>query len=260
MLGIFDSGIGGLTVVRALLQRHASASFLYLGDTARTPYGNKSKATIERYALEDTRFLMEQGATVIVVACNTVSAHAMDALRATFPAQRFVEVIAPAVAAACAATRGRVGVIGTRATITSGMYERCIKERASSVSVTSVACPLFVPLVEEGWVAARETKQIARRYVAPLVRQQIDTLILGCTHYPMLRNVLQARVGRRVTLIDSATCVVDLLEREYPEELQELSVPTQRLYVTDDNPRTTEIARWWLRRSIATERIDLHTA
>jgi glutamate racemase len=260
MLGIFDSGIGGLTVVRELLRRYPSASFMYLGDTARTPYGNKSKETIERYALEDAAFLVAKGATTIVVACNTVSATAMDALRRTYPAHPMIDVIAPAVMAAVQVSRGRVGVIGTRATIASGMYERRVTEQSSSTRVTSVACPLFVPLVEEGWLSARETKQIARRYLTPLVREQIDTLILGCTHYPMLRNVIQARVGRNVHVIDSAACVTDLLEREYGQELQASHPPRQRYYVTDENPRTVEIAHAWLRQSIAMERIQLRSA
>ena len=219
MLGIFDSGIGGLTVVKELLQRHPQASFLYLGDTARTPYGNKSKNTIERYAVEDARFLVSQGADALVVACNTMSAYAMDALSAAFPSFRIYEVIAPAVLVAARTSKGRVGVIGTRATIGSDIYAARLRSARPDLDVTSVACPLFVPLVEEGMLDARETKMIARRYLSPLRQKQIDTLILGCTHYPLLQDVIRERVGRRVRLVDSPSAVLDVIEREDADQL-----------------------------------------
>ncbi|OGL79315.1 glutamate racemase [Candidatus Uhrbacteria bacterium RIFCSPHIGHO2_12_FULL_60_25] len=249
MLGIFDSGIGGLTVVKELLRRHPQASFLYLGDTARTPYGNKSKETIERYAVEDARFLVSQGADALVVACNSMSAYAMDALRAAFPRLRIYEVITPAVEVAAKTSKGRVGVIGTRATVGSDLYATRLRSARPDLDVTSVACPLFVPLVEEGMLDARETKMIARRYLAPLVQKQVDTLILGCTHYPLLAGVIQARVGRRVRLIDSPSAVMDAIERDDPGQL---SSGAQRYFFTDDNARTREIAEKWLGRTIST--------
>jgi glutamate racemase len=253
MLGIFDSGIGGLTVVRELLKRRSDASFLYLGDTARTPYGNKSKETIARYAVEDARFLVSHGADTLVVACNSMSAYAMDALAAAFPSLRIFEVITPAVRRAAEVTHGRIGVIGTRATIGSGIYEQRLKESKPDASVISVACPLFVPLVEEGWLDTRETKQIARRYLASLKEKQIDTLILGCTHYPLLTPVIRQRVGRRVNIIDSASSVIDEIERH----ADSIATGVQRYFFTDDNPRTADIARKWLGRDITCERAEV---
>jgi glutamate racemase len=267
MLGIFDSGIGGLTVVRELLKRHQDASFLYLGDTARTPYGNKSKETIARYAVEDARFLVSHGADTLVVACNSMSAYAMDALATAFPSLRIFEVITPAVRRAAEVTRGSVGVIGTRATIGSGIYEQRLKESGCGCSITSVACPLFVPLAEEGWLDGRETKQIARRYLAPLKAKQVDTLILGCTHYPLLTPVIRQRIGRRVRIIDSASAVVDEIEsaRAGGQACVRASLfvkatgdrGEQRYFFTDENPRTADIARKWLGRAIMCERAEV---
>ncbi len=250
MLGIFDSGIGGLTVVKELLRRHPQASFLYLGDTARTPYGNKSRETIERYAVEDARFLVSKGADALVVACNSMSAYAMDALRAAFPRLRIYEVITPAVRVAAKTSKDRVGVIGTRATVGSDLYATRLRSARPDLDVTSVACPLFVPLVEEGWLDSRETKMVARRYLMPLVQKQVDTLILGCTHYPLLTNVIQSRVGRRVRLIDSPSAIMDAIERDDPGLL---TAGPQRYFFTDDNARTREVTERWLGRAVTTE-------
>ncbi|HWQ99467.1 MAG TPA: glutamate racemase [Candidatus Methylomirabilis sp.] len=250
MLGIFDSGIGGLTVVKELLRRNPQASFIYLGDTARAPYGNKSKETIERYAVEDAHFLVSQGADALVVACNSMSAYAMDALHAAFPSICIYEMIAPAVEIAAKTSRGRIGVIGTRATVGSGVYAARLRSARPGLDITSIACPLFVPLVEEGMLDARETKMIARRYLAPLVQKQVDTLILGCTHYPLLTGVIQARVGGRVKLIDSPCAVMNVIERE---DSGRLSAGVQRYYFTDNNVRSREVAEKWLGRGIETK-------
>ncbi len=255
-IGVFDSGIGGLTVVKELLRRHPQASFLYLGDTARTPYGNKSKETIERYAVEDARFLVSHGADALVVACNSMSAHAMDALTAFFPGKIY-EVITPAVEIAAQTSKGRVGVIGTRATIGSDVYAARLRQLRPNLDVTSVACPLFVPLAEEGMLDARETKMIARRYLSALRQKQIDTLILGCTHYPLLQNVIRERVGRRVRLIDSPSAVLDAIEREDAGQLAASADPVQRYFFTDDNPRTALVAERWLGRAVRMEGIRL---
>ena len=198
MLGIFDSGIGGLTVVRALLRSYPQTPFVYLGDTARTPYGNKSPDRVRQYAIEDARFLLERGATDIVIACNTASALALDVLRSTFHDTRFFDVITPAVSAVVSSSWYKVGVIGTRATIGSDIYASRIATAKPVVEVTSIACPLFVPLVEEGWVRFPETKRIVRRYLSPLRQKQIDALILGCTHYPLLESVIRASSNRRL--------------------------------------------------------------
>ncbi|QQR60979.1 glutamate racemase [Candidatus Uhrbacteria bacterium] len=244
MLGIFDSGVGGLTVVKELLRRHPSAGFVYLGDTARTPYGNKSAEMIQRYAIEDARFLVGKGATTILVACNSVSAVAMNELKSEFPSIKFFEVITPAV---LSASGKKIGVIGTRATIGSGVYERRLKERDSNIEVISQACPLFVPLVEENWINKPESKRIARTYLEPIRREQVDSLILGCTHYPLLAEVIRASLQKRVKIIDSPAALVDVVEKEAGSEIVN---GAQEYYFTDPSKSTDAIATRWLGKTV----------
>jgi glutamate racemase len=261
MIGIFDSGIGGLTVVREVLKQLPQYRLVYFGDTARTPYGPKSPRTITEYALEDTEFLLKQGAQIIVVACNSVSAVATDVLKKRFRVPIF-EVIAPAVRTTLALTRSRrVGIIGTRATIGSGVYERSLKALDPDIQVFSYACPLLVPLVEEGWLKRPETKQIVRKYLYPLKRQQIDTLVLGCTHYPLLKGIIQTKIGRRVRVIDSsqeaAGWVKNFLD-ENPVLAGRLSPAAgegggHRFFVSDLTPNSEVIAREFLGRPITLE-------
>jgi glutamate racemase len=203
-VGIFDSGIGGLTVAHAVMQHLPHESVTYFGDTARVPYGPKSPDTVRRYSREIASFLVEQGVKTLVVACNTATAHALPALREslTIPV---LGVIDPGARAALRATRnGHVGVIGTAGTIKSGAYERALRALEPSLRVTVRACPLFVPLVEEGWIDHEATRLVAREYLAPLLREHVDTLVLGCTHYPLLKHVIADVLGEDVTLIDSA--------------------------------------------------------
>ncbi len=210
-IGIFDSGVGGLTVLRAVRQRLPREGVIYLGDTARVPYGTKSRATIERYAIEDAAFLIEKGVKMIVVACNTASAMARESLRQAFDVP-FLTVLGPGARAAARATRsGRIGVIATEATIESGAYERAIREACEngSVEIFSRACPLFVPLVEEGETDSKVARLVAEQYLASLREQQIDTLVLGCTHYPLLKNVIAETMGDGIKLIDSAEAVAE---------------------------------------------------
>ncbi|GMU25788.1 MAG: glutamate racemase [Candidatus Uhrbacteria bacterium] len=252
MLGIFDSGIGGLTVVKELLKRHSGASFVYLGDTARTPYGNKSPDTIIEYALEDAAFLVTKGATVIVIACNTASSYAADVLRATYPDIPVFDVIQPAVDAAAAMPEQCIGIIGTKATIASGVYETRLRAANPDLRAVSAACPLFVPLVEEGWTDRPETETIARVYLAPLLEKSIESLILGCTHYPLLFKVIRKVVGDGVSILDSPSALLDHMERE-------LSIPEggeQNMYFTDNN----EYARYfrdWFGRPFVARRADI---
>lgn len=257
MIGIFDSGLGGLTVVRELLRRSPTTSFVYLGDTARVPYGNKSHDTICAYAIEDVSFLQAHGATDIVIACNTVSAHALSRLRETFPHLRFFDVITPAIEAAMQTSATRIGVIGTRATIGSDVYAKQILARDSRKNVFSVACPLFVPLVEEGWIKHVETKRIVRRYLASLRQHQIDTLILGCTHYPLLQSVIRSSLQKRVRIIDSPCALWDMVARTAPELLHADQPPTQEYYFTDLSDRGREMAHAWLRQPIVMQKADL---
>lgn len=217
-IGVFDSGIGGLTVVSALRRLLPNERIHYLGDTARVPYGGKSAATVERYSLELTDMLLAEDCKAIVVACNTASALALTTLceNTRVPV---VGVIRPGAEAAVAASRNKhVGVIGTRATIRSGAYERAIRALDPEVKVSAKACPLFVPLIEEGWLDGEITDRVIRQYLEPLVEGEVDTLVLGCTHYPLLRPALETFLGDAVRLVDSAEncarAVSRLLERE----------------------------------------------
>ena len=203
-LGVFDSGIGGLTVAAALRELMPSENIFYLGDTARVPYGGKSQQTIERYAIEITGLLLAERSKIIVVACNTASALAIPKLEELLKVP-VIGVIEPGARAAVAATRnGHVGVIGTRATVYSRAYETAIHGINPDIRVTSQPCPMLVPLIEEGWLDDTITDQIIRRYLEKLVRAEVDTLVLGCTHYPLLKEAIQRYVGPEVTLVDSA--------------------------------------------------------
>jgi glutamate racemase len=204
LIGVFDSGIGGLTVVRSLRQYLPEYDILYFGDTARTPYGTKSPQTVIQYAIEDAEILLQRGARILVVGCNTASSVATDALRERFDVPIF-EVISPAVREAVSQQKGRrVGIIGTRATVNSGVYQDKIKALRPDMEVYAAPCPLLVPLVEEGWLNKGETRRIVKKYLHPLKVKQIDILILGCTHYPLLKEIIQAKIGKRVKIIDSS--------------------------------------------------------
>jgi glutamate racemase len=208
-VGVFDSGIGGLTVAAALRDVLPSERIMYVGDTARVPYGGKSAETIERYSVEIGGMLLAEGAKAIVVACNTASALALARLREVF-AVPVVGVIEPGARAAVDASRnGRVGVIGTRATIRSGAYERHIRAIDPSFRVYARECPLLVPLIEEGWLDDEVTDAVVRRYLSGLLDEGVDTIVLGCTHYPLLKGTLERFVGPAVRLVDSAKNCAD---------------------------------------------------
>lgn len=204
-IGVFDSGVGGLTVVKELLKLLPRETIIYFGDTARVPYGNKSISTVTKFSLQNTRFLLQQDIKLLVVACNTASALSLTTLHENFPDLPIIGVIEPGVKAALAATKKkRVGVIGTVATISSQAYNRLLKARAYDLQVYGQACPLFVPLVEEGWSHKKVTSLIAAEYLSGLKRVGIDTLILGCTHYPLLKKIIGQEMGKKVKLVDSA--------------------------------------------------------
>jgi glutamate racemase len=203
-IGIFDSGIGGLTVLKEIFEALPQENTIYLGDTARVPYGIRSPETVTRYSFENTRFLSSRDIKLLVIACNTASSVSLDAVRATFPVP-VVGVIEPGAKAAAAATRKKkVAVIGTEATVRSGSYTRAIQAIDSDIEVFSIPCPLFVPLVEEGWTEGRVTEMVAEKYLSGMKEKGIDTLVLGCTHYPLLKPVLSRLMGDAVLLIDSA--------------------------------------------------------
>lgn len=212
-VGVFDSGIGGLTVVHEIVTRLPNEEIVYLGDTARLPYGTKSPETVLRFSRENLRFLKSRDVKLIVVACNTASAVALPTLQAeeSIPV---VGVLLPGARTAAAVTaRGRVGVIGTTATIHSSAYAKALREIAPAIEIWSRACPLFVPLVEEGWLDEEVTYLTARRYLEPLAEFGADALVLGCTHYPLLKGVIATVVGEGVALVDSATETANEVER-----------------------------------------------
>lgn len=217
-IGVFDSGIGGLTVLRVLRARFPQENFVYLGDTARLPYGTKSPATIRRYSEQNVRRLVESGVKAVVIACNSASTQMRESRLNEVP---IYNVIGPGARAAVAtSTRKRIGLIGTRATIASRAYEEEIRHLDPSIEVSSQACPLLVPLAEEGWDADPVTNLIVYRYLQTLMQQQIDTLIMGCTHYPLLEGSIQRVTGSAVALVDSGEAIaaemrVDLSEGKW---------------------------------------------
>ena len=203
-IGVFDSGVGGLTVAREIMRQIPNERIVYFGDTARVPYGSKSKETVTKYSRQIIRFLQTENVKAIVIACNTASAFALDTMQKEFDLP-IIGVVKPGAKMAAQTTKnGKVGLIGTEGTIRSGVYAEFIKSFKPDVEVIGKACPLFVPLVEEGWLKDSVTFEVAGRYLRELMEQDIDTLILGCTHYPLLRSTLREIVGEKVTLVNPA--------------------------------------------------------
>jgi len=243
-IGIFDSGIGGLTVARAVYDSLPYESTVYFGDTARVPYGPKSPDTVRRYSLEILGWLLGQQVKAVVVACNTSTAHALDTLQAHSPVP-VIGVIEPgARAAGNASTSGPIGVIGTAGTIASNAYGRAIERRRPDARVEQRACPLFVPLVEEGWFEHPAAALIAREYLEPLREARVDTLVLGCTHYPLLKPLLQRVMGENVQLIDSGeetAAVVEHVLQRGGLAAPEGAPATHRFVVSDDEARFRQV-------------------
>ena len=236
-IGVFDSGIGGLTVVSALRQLLPNESIFYLGDTARVPYGGKSAATVQRYSREIADILLKEKAKTIVVACNTASALALPNLEETLPVT-VTGVILPGARAALAQTRsGHIGVIGTRATINSGAYERALRALNPDVRITAQACPLLVPLIEEGWLEGPVTDEIIRQYLARLLSDGVDTIVLGCTHYPLLRKAISRVAGDGIALVDSAqNCALAVRDLLFGEDLRAPGTDAGQLQVALTDP------------------------
>ena len=261
MIGVFDSGIGGLTVVKEIMAQLPGYDIVYFGDTARTPYGNKSPETVLKYAIQDTEFLLANQAQIVVMACNTASSIATAELMATYRIPLF-EVITPAVALALSATRaGRVGVVGTRATISSDIYARKIKSLQPEIKVYSAACPLLVPLVEEGWLRRPETAMVIKKYLHPLKMRRIDTLILGCTHYPLLSKIIARKIGRQVKLIDSASAVANHI-KTYIDDHPQIKASLGRndnhtFFVSDLTVQFGAIARHVLNQSVKLQQVHI---
>jgi glutamate racemase len=252
-IGIFDSGVGGLTVVRALMERLPFENITYFGDTARVPYGVKSVETITGYAQQITEFLLKQEVKLLIVACNTISAVAGETVRKIAPVE-VLDVIDAGARRAAAETKSRnIGVIGTPATINSNAYARAIHRYDPQVRIYSQACPLFVPLVEEGWLDHPVTRLTAQEYLKPVLAEHIDTLVLGCTHYPLLKPLFEQLLGTEIRLVDSAEAMAaiaaDLLAEKKlvnPSRVR----PEYRFFVTDVPYRFQTIGERFLGRSL----------
>jgi glutamate racemase len=248
-LGVFDSGVGGLTVVRALRELLPSESMVYLGDTARVPYGSKSPDTIRRFATEDTQFLLNQGVKAVVVACNTATAHALPDLQRSFRVP-VIGVVEPGVEATLSDPEcERVGIIGTSGTIRSCAYQHAIAMRRPDVRVEASATPLLVPFIEEGWLDHPALKSVLRDYLKPMLEKGIDTLVLGCTHYPLLVPVLKRLLGQKVRLVDSAsTCAAHVKTTLEAAGLVRTgkAKPTLEIHLTDYSEQFEHLARRFL--------------
>lgn len=237
-IGVFDSGLGGLTVFKALARRMPQESLIYFGDTAHVPYGNKSKEAVTRYSTAIARFLASRGAKALVVACNTSSALALRNIAKAVDIPVIGVIEGGVRAAAAAAASRRVGVIGTEATISSGAYQDALKKALPGAKVAAQACPLLVPLVEEGWWKHKVTAEVAREYLKPLLARRVDTVILGCTHYPLLKQTLGRIAGPRVKLVDSAEETAKETERRLAElGLRRVGGRPRHEYVVSDAPR-----------------------
>lgn len=248
-IGIFDSGIGGLTVFREIARLLPQEDLIYLGDTARVPYGTKSAQTVTRYALQNVRVLLERGVKMIVVACNTASAFALPTLECEFPIP-ILGVIRPGVEGALHFSRTRrIGVIGTQGTIESGTYAKLLREANPQVQVFSTPCPLFVPFVEEGRWEGEIVEAVAKEYLQKMVEGQIDTLILGCTHYPLLKKALRKVMGPEVSLIDSAEETAREVSKILTEKKQmhhQNKNPAREFWVTDSPERFRKLGELFL--------------
>lgn len=260
-IGMFDSGVGGLTVLREVMRQIPRESTVYFGDTARVPYGSKSRDVIIRYSLEIAQFLLQEKVKMIVVACNTASAFALSALRARFDIP-IIGVIEPGARAARQTTQTRrVGVIGTEGTIESKAYTEAIHQIDRTVEVFGQACPLIVPLVEEGWLQKPLAQDVVHEYLAPLLQNKIDTLVLGCTHYPLLKDLIATEAGPTVTLIDSAAETA----RTVAQELKAAGIeapagqPVRRAFFVSDAPdRFERTGRQFLGQTIpGVKRVDI---
>ncbi len=263
-IGVFDSGVGGLTVAREIMRNLPTERIVYFGDTARVPYGNKSRESVLRFSRQIVRFLQTEQVKAIVVACNTASAYALDTIQQelTIP---IIGVVKPGARVAAEATRNkRIGVIGTAGTIGTNIYTDYIKKINPEITVLGKACPLFVPLVEEGWLKDPVTVEVASRYLKDLQDQEIDTLVLGCTHYPLLRSMIGEIMGESVTLVnpayETALSLKRLLEerelnRPKPKEEEEFPY---RFYVSDLAEKFTEFANFILPYDVSmTQKIDI---
>lgn len=248
-MGIFDSGLGGLTVVKEVKKRLPNESIIYLGDTARVPYGTRSKETVTKFSLQDACFLTGQNVKCVVIACNTASALAFKEVKRELTLPVFDVVSAGARSAIKTTKNKKIGVIGTRGTIASQAYQKAIRKQNLKILVYEKACPLFVPLIEEGEITGKIIEMIASKYLNPLRNNKIDTLILGCTHYPIIEDIIREKVGERIVLVNSGEEIAKVLssflkerDLEAPKNLN----PMRKYYVTDLTERFVKVAEMFL--------------
>jgi glutamate racemase len=259
-IGVFDSGIGGLTVYKALKEKMPLEKVIYLGDTARLPYGSKSAATIIKFSEENANFLLDRHVKIIVVACNSASSYAVTPLQEKLNIP-VLGVIEPGAEAALRWSKNSIGVIGTTATISSGAYEKSIRQRKPGAEIIAADCPLFVPLVEEGWIHHEVTRLVACEYLLPLKERGIDSLVLGCTHYPVLKGVIADVLGDTIRLIDSAEVITEkvysiLDSLGWFNDSDLMDPPQDEFYVTDFPDRFKKVGEIFLNRKIE----KVHTA
>ena len=267
MIGIFDSGFGGLSVLKEIQKRLPAYSYCYLGDNARAPYGNRTQQVIYQYTREAVDFLVSKGCSLIIIACNTASAEALRLIQQQYlpqkyPAIKVLGVIRPTVEIAALHSKNkRIGVVGTRSTITSGAYAMELHKQNKTITVYQQACPLLAPLIEEGWDKKPETAMILKKYVLPLKSAHIDTLLLGCTHYPLIEHLFQKKMGKRISIISSSTStaekLIDYLQR-HPEVEKKLSQNSSiQFYTTDDIEKFSNLGSRFLGKRIAPKDITL---
>ena len=246
-IGVFDSGMGGLTVLAALEAQLPHASFVYLGDTARLPYGTKSAATVERYALRAAATLVERGVCALVIACNTASAVALDALRARYPELPVFGVVEPGAAAACCVPGvQRVAVLATESTVRGGAYQRALLQQHSGLTVRARPCPLLVSLAEEGWLSGEVPQLVLKGYLQDWLSWQPDCLLLGCTHFPIFREALQDLCGAQVTIVDSAATTAAEVAREFGDRFGSGVRKPRVLLATDDPVRFARVGQHFI--------------
>lgn len=260
-IGVFDSGLGGLTVLKEIMELIPGESVVYFGDSGRAPYGTKSKETVIKYTFQDIKFLLNQDIKMIVIACNTASACSLQVVKHSFDIP-VIEVIEPGSVAALNATKnGRLGVIGTSATINSGVYEKAINKINGNIEIFSKACPMFVPLVEEGWWENDIALRIAEEYLTTLKQDKIDTLVMGCTHYPLLQEVISKVMGDGVTLVSSALEVAKVVKKAIEElkiERDPELKPVYRYYTSDSVEKFEPLCSAILKRQVhSAEKVDI---
>ena len=260
-IGIFDSGVGGLTVVKAVMERLPNESIIYFGDTARVPYGSKSKETVTKFSAQIIRFLRSKDVKAIIIACNTVNSNCIEELRALFPDLPIEGVVEPGVRMALMATQNqKVGIIGTEATIASGKYPQLLQAARPELEVYAKACPLFVPLVEEGWAQHPITKEVIEEYLLPLAQTGIDSLILGCTHYPMLTEPIGQVLGPSIQLINPATEAAFHIKRllKRLEKQSDEKDASYQFFVSDHPSRMQKMAQIFLDYPVTqVEKVDI---